>query len=242
MNKWWKFFKQMRWNWWTDDENFWTDEWLTKINIWTDEVERVKKIFEQMRSNRLRNFWTASCDVLSISCFHEVEQIHGVGEVYMAISSKTANRKEHFCVRGHICQRFFKRLHRYKMQFIIKLANPFPWETKTTLSQKSATCVAACCKTSWMKGNVVHFSTHLSWSNLSCAKSSFYRLQKIVAKSSFLSFFYRKPNSLKSCSQQIEAICYSDLHVFKEGCFALSFSPCKLPLLDHNRKFLDHSC
>ena len=64
--------------------------------------------------------------MLSISCFHEVEQIHGVGEVYMAISSKTANRKEHFCVRGHICQRFFKRLHRYKMQFIIKLANPFP--------------------------------------------------------------------------------------------------------------------
>ena len=92
---------------WTDDENFWTGEWLTKIYIWTDEVERVKKIFEQMRSNRLRNFWTASCDVLSISCFHEVEQIHGVGEVYMAICSKTANCKEHFRVRGHICQKFF---------------------------------------------------------------------------------------------------------------------------------------
>ena len=117
----------------TDDEKFWTDEWLTKINIWTDEVERVKKIFEQMRSNGLRNFWTASCDVLSISCFHEVEQIHSVGEVYMAICSKTANLKEHFRVRGHICQKFFKCLHRYKMQFVIKLANPFPWETNTTL-------------------------------------------------------------------------------------------------------------
>ena len=63
--------------------------------------------------------------MLSISCFHEVEQIHGVDEVYMAICSKTANRKEHFRVRGHICQKFFKCLYTYKMQFIAKLATPF---------------------------------------------------------------------------------------------------------------------
>ena len=52
------------------------------------------------------------------SRFHELEQIHGVGEVPMAIRSKTANRKESSCVRGHICQKFT-----YKMQFIVKLAN-----------------------------------------------------------------------------------------------------------------------
>ena len=64
--------------------------------------------------------------------------------------------------------------------------------------------------------------------------------EKLLEKVAFYDFFYWKPNSLKSCSQQIEAICYSDL--LKEGCFALSFSPCKVPLLDRNRKFLDYSC
>ena len=89
-----------------------------------------------------------------------------------------------------------------------------------------------------MKGNVGHFSIHLSWSHLPCNKSSFYRLRKIVAKSSFLWFFFNwKPNSLTSCSQQIEAICYSDLRLFKEGCFALSFPPCKVPLLDTIESF-----
>ena len=30
--------------------------------------------------------------------------------------------------------------------------------------------------------------------------------------------------------------------VFKGGCFTLSFSPYKVPLLAHNGKFLDYSC
>ena len=59
--------------------------------------------------------------LVSMSC----SRFHGVGEVHTAIRLKTANHKEHFRVRGHICQKFFKCLYTYKIQFIAKLATPF---------------------------------------------------------------------------------------------------------------------
>ena len=58
-------------------------------NFSTDEVKWIKKFL--------------NC----VSCFCELEQIHGMGEVHTDIRSKTANREEHFRVRGHICQKFF---------------------------------------------------------------------------------------------------------------------------------------
>ena len=52
-----------------------------------DAVERMKKIFERMRSNGWtaeEKFWATGCDVLSISRFDELEQIHGVRYVFNA--------------------------------------------------------------------------------------------------------------------------------------------------------------
>ena len=89
---------------WTDDKNF-SKGWGGTENFLTH--SRLAIIFEHMRSNGWRDFWTASCDVSSISCFCELEQVHGVGEVHTDIHLKTANRKEHFCVRDHKSVKFF---------------------------------------------------------------------------------------------------------------------------------------
>ena len=94
-------------------------------------------------------------------------------------------------------------------------------------SRKSAACFATLLQNE-LKGNVVHFTTHTS--NLSCNKSGFYRLRKVVAKSelSFLLFFELETKCPQLIPLRIK-VGLSKLKLnllLKGGCFALSFRSC----------------
>lgn len=101
-----KPFAMERPNRWTDDENFGTDEVAEKD-------KRMKKIFERMRSNGWtaeEKFWATGCDVLIISRFHELEQIHGVRYVFSAF---LRSRKSFASSRKTIMQKLTLNFHMF---------------------------------------------------------------------------------------------------------------------------------
>ena len=65
----------------------WMNGWRKCLNGWGRADKRMTKIFEWMQSNGWtaeEKFWATGCDVLSISRFDELEQIHGVRYVFNA--------------------------------------------------------------------------------------------------------------------------------------------------------------
>lgn len=65
----------------------WMNGWRKCLNGWGRADKRMTKIFEWMQSNGWTAeeiFWATGCDVLSISRFDELEQIHGVRYVFNA--------------------------------------------------------------------------------------------------------------------------------------------------------------